>query len=83
METKLNSSFPQTQFYMSGFSEPYKLDRNNKGVYILFYIREGIISKSIPVSFNSNNLECLLIEIKKKKEKRKQEVATSLLLQSS
>ena len=79
METKLNSSFPQTQFYMSGFSKPYKLDRNNKGVYILFYIREGIISKSIPVSFNSNNLECLLTEIKKKKKRENKK----WLLQSS
>ena len=29
-ETKLNSSFPQTQSCMNDFSKPYKVDGNNK-----------------------------------------------------
>ena len=29
-ETKLDDSFPQSQFKISGFSQPYRLDRNRK-----------------------------------------------------
>ena len=35
----------------------------------LLYVREGIKSKSIPVSFNSNTLEYLLVEITLRKKK--------------
>ena len=68
-QNKLISSFPQMQFCMSGFSKPYIVDRNNKAGNILLYIREGITSKSIPVLFNSNNLEYLLVEISLRKKK--------------
>ena len=30
-ETKLDSSFPNAQFYMNSYSKPYRLDRNCKG----------------------------------------------------
>lgn len=46
---------------MSGFSKPHRVDRNNKGLGILLYITEEIISKSMPISFNSNDLEYLLV----------------------
>ena len=68
-ETNLDSSFQQTQFYMSGFSKSYRVDRNNKGGNILLYIREGILSKSILVSFDSNKLKYLLVEINLRKKK--------------
>ena len=42
---------------MSDFSKPYRVDRYSKGAGILLYIKEGIISKSIPVSLNSNKLK--------------------------
>ena len=44
-ETKLNDSFPTTQFQMKGFSVPYRYDRNGKGGGLLLYIREDIQSK--------------------------------------
>ena len=46
---------------MSGFSKPHRVERNNKGLGILLYITEEIISKSMPISFNSNDLEYLLV----------------------
>ena len=43
-ETKLDSSFPNAQFYMKSFSEPYKLDRTSKGGGIILYVREDVPS---------------------------------------
>ena len=41
-ETKLDLSFPKGQFHLHGFSEPYRLDRNENGGGILLLIREYI-----------------------------------------
>ena len=54
---------------MTSISKPYRVDSNSKGGGILLYITEGIISKSIPDSLNSNNLEYLLVEINLRKKK--------------
>ena len=44
-ETKLDESFPTSQFMINGFSAPFRLDRNDKGGGIILYI-------SIKASFN-------------------------------
>ena len=44
-ETKLDSSFPNGQFQIHGYSEPYRLDRNGNGGGILVFFREGIPTK--------------------------------------
>ena len=41
-ETKQGPSFPNGQFHIHGFSEPYRFDRNGNGGGILLYIREDI-----------------------------------------
>ena len=46
-ETKLGPSYPTGQFYIHGFSEPYRFDRNDSGGEMLLYIREDIPSKLI------------------------------------
>ena len=38
-ETKLDPSFPNGQFHIHGFSEPYRLDRNRNGGGTVLYIR--------------------------------------------
>ena len=38
-ETKLDSSFPNGQFQIHGYSEPYRFDRNGNGGGILVFIR--------------------------------------------
>ena len=30
-ETKLNETFPQAQFFINGFTKPYRLDRSENG----------------------------------------------------
>ena len=46
-ETKLDSTFPSSQFMIKGYSEPYRLDRNRNGGGVLIYIREDIPSKNL------------------------------------
>ena len=49
-ETKLDASYPTSQFLIDGFSKPYRLDRNASGGGILIYVKEGIPSRDF-VSF--------------------------------
>ena len=46
-ETKLDDTFPTTQFLVNGFSEPYRPDRNRKRGGIMVYIRDDIPSKQL------------------------------------
>ena len=41
-ETKLDSTFPTSQFMIDGYSEPYRFDRNRNGGKVFIYIRENI-----------------------------------------
>ena len=38
-ETKIDESFPTSQFLIDDFSSPYRLDRNSNGGYILVYFK--------------------------------------------
>ena len=46
-EVKLGPFYPTGQFYIHGFLEPYRFDRNDNGDEMLFYIREDIPSELI------------------------------------
>ena len=46
-ETKLDQSFPNGQFQIHGYSEPYRFDRNGNGGGILVFICEDIPAKLI------------------------------------
>lgn len=62
-ETKLNSSFPEAQFYMESYSKPYRLDRSSNGRGIMLYVRDKIPSKLIqPVCYKLDK-EYFLVEI--------------------
>ena len=41
-ETKIDDTFPESQFLIDGFSKPFRLDRSAKGWENLLYIREDI-----------------------------------------
>ena len=60
-ETKLEESFPTSQFTINGFSAPFRLDRNDKGGCIILYIRDDIPSRL--VSTESSQVEGFIIEI--------------------
>ena len=40
-ETKLDETFPSSQFHMAGFSLPYRLDRNRNGGGVMIFVREA------------------------------------------
>ena len=54
-DTKLDQSFPTTQFMINGFSAPFRLDRNDQGGGIILYIRDDIPSRL--VSTESSQVE--------------------------
>ena len=62
-ETKLDSTFPSSQFMIKGYSEPYRLDRNRNGGGVLIYIREDIPSKNLISHTIPSDIEGLFIEL--------------------
>ena len=44
-ETKLDDAFLTSQFLVTGFSVPYRLDRNRNGGGIMIFIRDDIPSR--------------------------------------
>ena len=69
VETKLDSTYPTSQFLIDGYSKPYRLDRNRNGGGILIYVREDIPTKQL---FKHNfpcDIEGMFIEINLRKTK--------------
>ena len=66
-ETKLDSSFPKSQFDIHGYSPPTRLDRNSHGGGLLLFHRSDIPCKSLPLI--SENIECIISEITISKKK--------------
>ena len=71
-ETKIDVTFPTSQFQIPGYTTPYRLDRTiagGAGGGILLYIREDIPSKLLYSQQTHNNIECLFVEINLYKKK--------------
>ena len=66
-ETKLDESFPHSQFKISGFSKPFRLDRNCNGGGIMLFIREDIPAKLIFTKVSP--IEGFYVEINSRKQK--------------
>ena len=68
-ETKLDSSFPTSQFLLEGFTTPYRMDRNRYGGGIMIYVREDIPSKLLKRHEFPSDIEGMFIELNLKKVK--------------
>ena len=68
-ETKLDESFPVSQFLMPGFENPIPFDRSSSGGGIMLYIRKGIPFKLLKSSGLSANTEAFLVEMNINKKK--------------
>ena len=66
-ETKLDDSYPTSQFFIEGFCKPYRMDRNKHGGGILIYIREDIPSKQLSKHNFTKHIEGMFIEINLRK----------------
>ena len=68
-ETKINDTFPESQFLIEGFSKPFRLDCTAKGGGILLYIREDIPRKFIKQITLNNWFEGFFVEINLRSKK--------------
>ena len=68
-ETKLDASFPRGQFFIKGYTNPYRLDRTANGGGILLYIRENIPSTLVNFPGATGDIENLFVEINLRKKK--------------
>ena len=48
-ETKLDNSFPVSQFLIDGYTSPFRIDRDNNGGGIMLFVREYIPCKHLSV----------------------------------
>ena len=66
-ETKLDDTFPLSQFHIDGFSTHYRLDRNRNRGGTITYITEDISSKLITKHCFPKDIEALFIELNLRK----------------
>ena len=62
-ETKLDDSFPESQFFIDGYSKPVRKDRNRQGGGIMFFIRDDLPCRELSSHVFPNDVECTFFEI--------------------
>ena len=62
-ETKLDDSFPNSQFLVDGFSEPFRIDRDRSGGGVMIYVWDVIPSKLLTKHFFPNDIDDLFVEL--------------------
>ena len=67
-ETKLDQSFPESQFACDGFKKPYRFDVTNSSGGLLLYVNESIPSRLLPHSLPTD-IQCIPIELNLRKQK--------------
>ena len=68
-ETKLDDTFPLDQFYVEGFTIPYRLDMNRNGGGVIIYIREDTPSKILEKHKLPQDVEGMFVELNFRKIK--------------
>ena len=62
-EAKLEDTFLTSQFLVTGFSEPYRLNRNRKRGGIMIFIRDDIPSEMLTKHVFQDDIEVLFIKL--------------------
>ena len=68
-ETKLDSTFPTSQFMVYGYSEPYRFDKNRNGGGVVIYIRKNIPNKPLAHHKLPHDNEGIFVELNLRKKK--------------
>ena len=68
-ETKLDASFIERQFFLTGFKKPYRLDRNKDGGGVMVYVRDDIPSVELKKHTFSIKMEAIFVKINLRKYK--------------
>ena len=69
VETKLDDTYPTSQFIMGGYSSPFRRDRNRYGGGILIYVREDIPCKILHNHNLPEDIEGIFLELNFRKSK--------------
>ena len=67
-ETKLDSSFPTTQFNLPEFRTPYRKDKTAKSRGLLVYVNGDIPSRMISIRHYPSDIQILPFEMNLKKQ---------------
>ena len=62
-ETKIDDSFPKEQFYIEGYADPLRLDRNGEGGGLLVYVKSDITMRQLKSVKFEIDMECICFEI--------------------
>ena len=62
-ETKIDESFPLSQFMIDGSSMPYGRDKNTHGGWILVYFRNNITLKLLKLENPPSDIEAIFTEM--------------------
>ena len=68
-ETKLDGTFPRSQFRIPGYRVPYRKDRDTHGGGVMIYVREDIPSDILRKHVLEENIEAIFIQVNLKKFK--------------
>ena len=68
-KTKLDETFPSSQFHTDGFSLPYRLDRNRNCGGVMIFVKEDIPSKLLTKYNFPSDAEGLFVELDFRKSK--------------
>ena len=68
-QTKIDSSFPTSQFLIDGFKSPYRLDVSGNSGGILVYVRDCLLSKYVNLVDTPPDIQVVPIEINVRKQK--------------
>ena len=69
METKIDSSFPTSQFSWSGYHKPYRLDISDRRGGLLVYIKSHLPSRRLANYFMPKDIQIVPFELDLRKEK--------------
>ena len=68
-ETKLDPSFPTTQFVISGFHHPFRLDINRQSGGLVVYVKGSIPARVLTSFSTPEDTQIIVFEINLRKEK--------------
>ena len=68
-ETKIDVSFPDTQFSLEGYSNPHRKDRKIGAGGLLLYVNENIPSRKLKEHTLPDDIEIMCVELNLKKQK--------------
>ena len=68
-ETKIDESFPTSQFSVEGFRKPLRRDRKIGAGGLLLYVNENFPAKELSNHSPANDIETISVEVNFKKQK--------------